>query len=495
MGADTTQYLQVKVTEAGTAEVTSRMDKLEGKLSSVTSTVEGLADKLGGFLEKTSGKFEVLDKAAGLLGKFNQAWELVNKVIEIGTRLVEDYFLKLKPLESALAGVNKQLGIQAGVLERMAKTRNAFSAAGATASEAVRASALDATAAAAEAEAARLLDERQRATYRANNPPAAPEDETAGLTGTALRIQQRRQKTRRARGVVDLPMAETVEAMEAAATRSIEAIDADYERVQGVALEAKKALSDLDDAIKARVTPPKKEPKKPVEEGGVEADLDRQAAAAQQALQEKFGPATSGVADQLEGAAKTTSGLIEQVDALALAWENAAAAAVDFGEATGKSALAAAVAAAFAGGNILKALGVALKAKGAEATVEALWATGKGLYYVATGNPLAADMFAAAGYFGATAVAAGVVGAGLGAVGGSGGGAPNTGGAPTSRDFGPTRREERPDGGNITINTTIDGLSLSTAHQVSTAMMDVFELALRTPGHRDRMMRALRQAQ
>ena len=86
------QALDVKVTESGTAQVTSVVSQLRTELKGVeqaqlaetaaaeraAKATEGVQRSLEGWLKAQESKFAVVDRVAGLMGKINLALDLVN---------------------------------------------------------------------------------------------------------------------------------------------------------------------------------------------------------------------------------------------------------------------------------------------------------------------------------------------------------------------------------------------------------------------------------
>lgn len=484
------QNLDVKVTESGTAVVTSELSKLAGQLDKVTAAQEKetaaatraaaasekTAAGVEAFLKAQESKFAVVDRLAGLMGKINLALELVNKAYQLGRTLVEDYIIKMKSLAPVLDTVNAKLTTQAGILDGMLKARNKFAAAGATAAEAAQAAGLQGTITTAEAEAQRLLAERERVIARQNSPVEIEPERQSKLAKSAFQGKMRR-----------LPVQEVIEAVDVAGTRTLADIDAEYAAVQSRALAAKRAIEDLDKAVQERNARPDGTGKKPLRGAGGPTGPETLSGVDQvQAGTEAF----TGIPEQMQALAESTSLAIEQIDTLAESYAAAAEQGAAFAEATGKAALASAAAALVAGESVAAALQTTLEAKAVEASVEALWAFGKGLFYSVTDPTLAGPYFASAGYFAATAAAAGVGSALAGAAAGGGGGGAR-GGAPTERDIGPRRQTGADAGGPTTINVQIDGLSLSTAGQVGEAFLGAMERLRNTPGQRARLERVM----
>jgi len=467
------QNLDVKVTESGTAVVSSEISKLAGQLDKVTAAQEretAAATRAAAASEKTAAgvtaflaaqesKFAVVDRVAGLLGKFNLALELANKAYNVGKTFVDEYVRKVKDLAPALEAVNKQLAIQAKEVERIAGTRRGLIGAGGTLDEASQASKLEAQLIEAEARMLELDAEGQRTRAAAGKPTQYRDAEGA------------------------LPLPQIIEATARAGVRPLEVINKELELVQERAFGAQLKLDKLRADVEAR----NKGTGGGGGRGGGGGDSITSGVAGQ--LPGLVDSSTVAI-EQLATVAETSTLAAQQIDTLAESYAAAAAQGAGFAEATGKAALASAVAAAFMGESIAAALQLALENKAIEAGVEALWATGKALYYTATGNPQAGPMFAAAGYFAATAAAAGVGSALAGAAAG-GGGAGARGGAPTERDIGPRRQAGADAGGPTTINVQIDGLSLSTAGQVGEAFLGAMERLRNTPGQRARLERVM----
>ena len=108
-------------------------------------------------------------------------------------------------------------------------------------------------------------------------------------------------------------------------------------------------------------------------------------------------------------------------------------------EKVGRGLATAAVNALFYGQNFAQAAKMAIKATAAQATVEALFQSGKGFALLAIGRPdLAASAFTSAKVNAAVAIAAGVATAGLGGFGGGGGGGRTA--SPVSSGVGDTAR-------------------------------------------------------
>ncbi len=314
-----------------------------------------------------------------------------------------------------------------------------------------------------------------------------------------------------------LPVQEVIEAVDVAGTRTLADIDAEYAAVQSRALAAKRAIEDLDKAVQERNARPDDPGKKPLRGAGdgpakrEDQDILANLPDLQSEWVKRLGIKSEGdplagegggpfaaVARGVNAATEAMSAGLDVVGKYAteMAKVDAAyAAAADqgaaFAEATGKAALASAVAALAAGDSIAAALQTTLEAKAVEASVEALWAFGKGLFYSVTDPTLAGPYFASAAYFTATAAAAGVGSALAGAAAGGGGGGGARGGAPTERDIGPRRQTGADAGGPTTINVQIDGLSLSTAGQVGEAFLGAMERLRNTPGQRARLERVM----
>lgn len=501
------QKLDVKVTESGTAVVTSELDKLTAQLAGIekaqeketaatekaTAATERQASALEGLLKKTEGKFAIFDRIAGVMGKVNLALDLVNKAYEFGKRVVEDYILKMQSLEPALAGVNKQLTIQSGILDGMIKTRNKFALAGATAGEAAAAAGLEGTATVAEERARELLAERERAIARQNSPVVIEEEKQSNLAKSAFQGKMRR-----------VPVEAIIEAVDAAATRSVEAIDAEYAKAQAAGKAAREALDALDVAIKKRNADPSSGKDKPARGGGKGAEKDILAdlpdlrsewleklglggPSEGDGLSEgpdlfsMFGSGVDSLVDSLSAAMGPLQDYLAEVAKVAAAYEQAADRTTDFAAATGKAALSAAVAAVFAGKSIAEGVSIALEAKAQEATVEALWWGVKALVFSITAPQFVGPALASAAGFAAVAAAAGVGSVALGGGGGGGGGSSAGASAPSNADFGP-RRERDTGGGQTIVNVYNDGLTLSTENDIGRAVAGSLRAVARSPG-------------
>ena len=505
------QNLDVKVTESGTAVVSSELSKLAGQLDKVTAAQEKetaaatraaaasekTADGVAKFLAAQESKFAVVDRVAGLLGKFNLALELVNKAYQIGKVLVEDYIQKQKSLAPALEDTNKKLATQADLIKKIAAARKetaeaaGATPAGITPEQAQRAEALKAEKLIREQEAEVLQQEAAAALSYIRTQEAAPlEDER--------RTQAARDRLERVSG--------KLRELDAVLKRN----KADQERLQAEIRMAGEPFEWF--GPEAPEDPKKKPPGGPTaprKEEDILADLpDLQSEWVKRlGIKGDGDPLAGDGAGPFDVVARGVNAATEamraglgvvgeyatEVARVQAAYDAAADQAGAFAEATGKSALASAAAALVAGDSIAAALQVTLESKGIEAGVEALWTLGKAFYYTATKNPLAGPMFVSAGYFAATAAAAGVGSAlaGAAAGGGGGGGAGARGGAPTERDIGPRRQTGADAGGPTTINVQIDGLSLSTAGQVGEAFLGAMERLRNTPGQRARLERVM----
>ena len=498
------QNLDVKVTESGTAVVSSELSKLAGQLDKVTAAQEketAAATRAAAASEKTAAgvtaflaaqesKFAVVDRVAGLLGKFNLALELANKAYNVGKTFVDEYVRKVKDLAPALEAVNKQLAIQAKEVERIAGTRRGLIGAGGTLDEASQASKLEAQLIEAEARMLELDAEGQR---------------TRAMAGKATQYKD-------AEGALPLP--QIIEATARAGVRPLEVINRELELVQERAFGAQLKLDKLRADVDARNKGGGGDGGRGGGRGGgapKEEDILASLPDLQSEWVKRLGIKSEGdplagdgagpfdvVARGVNAATEAMRAGLDVVGEYATevarvqaAYDAAASQAGAFAEATGKAALASAAAALVAGDSIAAALQVALESKGIEAGVEALWTLGKAFYYSVVAPPLAGPLFASAGYFAATAAAAGVGSALAGAAAGGGGGGGARGGAPTERDIGPRRQTGADAGGPTTINVQIDGLSLSTAGQVGEAFLGAMERLRNTPGQRSRLERVM----
>lgn len=516
------QRLDVKVTENGTAVVTSKLDKLDEKLAQLTKTGEAQSasaaqmasalDKVGSanerlvsFLDKTNSKMAAVEKVAGVLAKVNLAWQLVTTAVKFAAEAVDKYINGIKALGPALDVINAKLQKQSDIIKGMTDVRTRILSMGGTINEAARAGAATLAQKEAQGKLAALDIEAQQRNVITSRADQA----------RANLAEQERNRRLDATGLVKAPTPtpEQAEVMLAAiGLRSAEQIEADRQKVSselfGLELDLKKLEADInkrerggDGGGGGDSGSPRGRPGEVADVLGGSADmsgldfggtqlsdvLTLDKLDAQATFDELFGPENvsdalafadglSKVAEQLEAIRKAEEEVAKQR-------EQGAAMATAYGEATIQAGLAAAAFAIAEGENAFAALAASMKARAIQATVDAAFYGVRGLF---TGNPK--DIALSEGLAGVAAMAGGAAALASAASGGRGGRAGVGAAPPAESDFGP-RREDSRAGEPVTINIYNDPL---TREQFGAVVLDGLEAAGQSAGMRGRAQRVLR---